>query len=554
MSYFLADSNGPLVDFASIGGLADFREWAKNQPAVVRHFAFEGFTEDVEDLVAALEKNKPPQKIQEQFDAILEAADNAEDILIISDGTSDVEPEARSAEFRSCIIRKKGKKWVLFTKDGSKILGIHDSEKDAIDQERAIEAAKHRHATAHPRTAVHDAADAYYKRLMSAVQFAFLRGREAIDPDKLAAAKTKSEFDAAVAGVPDAIEQALLQVLPSTLTELLTAGGEAGLLLLRQKLKVAGGKGSGNFGHAGRPGQVGGSDAGLDESLGESMANRTVRAFKDAPKQQGRMTTRMVNHLADRKKLKDTAAKSRPAINQLKNEIAVHGFKNSQPILVEQKGFGRYTISDGYKRLIAANELRIPIIPVRIGKSGEETENLHPVTKGRRPMRRLTAAAKKKVQSSTPPFSMQFDAKNENAIEWVKKHSLELAKDLSKTSKENIADALESAFEEGSVDGLRDSILDEVGDETRADVIARTESMIAANEGQRQSWDQAVDEGLLTGDEQRVWIASADGKLCPDCEELDGETADLDGEYPGDGGDGPPLHPNCRCTEGIIGV
>ena len=22
-------------------------------------------------------------------------------------------------------------------------------------------------------------------------------------------------------------------------------------------------------------------------------------------------------------------------------------------------------------------------------------------------------------------------------------------------------------------------------------------------------------------------------------------------EYPNDGGDGPPLHPNCRCTEGI---
>jgi hypothetical protein len=48
-----------------------------------------------------------------------------------------------------------------------------------------------------------------------------------------------------------------------------------------------------------------------------------------------------------------------------------------------------------------------------------------------------------------------------------------------------------------------------------------------------------------------VWIAAGDP--CPECEVLDGEEVDLGEDYPGDGGDGPPLHPNCRCTEGVVG-
>src|SRR5204863_36491 len=96
------------------------------------------------------------------------------------------------------------------------------------------------------------------------------------------------------------------------------------------------------------------------------------------------------------------------------------------------------------------------------------------------------------------------------------------------------------------------TILDAIGDEARATLIARTETMIAANAGQRLGWDQAVDEGLLTGREKRQWIATDDGELCDECDALDGKTTTLDGEYPDPGGDGPPLHPNCRCTEGIV--
>jgi hypothetical protein len=78
--------------------------------------------------------------------------------------------------------------------------------------------------------------------------------------------------------------------------------------------------------------------------------------------------------------------------------------------------------------------------------------------------------------------------------------------------------------------------------------------MLAAGEGQRQGWDQAVENGLLTGDEERVWIVTGDEKVCPICEGLEDGRAKLGEPYVGDDGeeyDGPPAHVQCRCTEGI---
>jgi len=89
-----------------------------------------------------------------------------------------------------------------------------------------------------------------------------------------------------------------------------------------------------------------------------------------------------------------------------------------------------------------------------------------------------------------------------------------------------------------------------VGDAKRAQVIARTETMIASNEGQKQAWQQAVDLGLLPPEPLRRWIVTDDDHLCPQCEPMGDTVAPLHGQYPG-GHNGPPLHPNCRCTEGL---
>jgi len=100
-----------------------------------------------------------------------------------------------------------------------------------------------------------------------------------------------------------------------------------------------------------------------------------------------------------------------------------------------------------------------------------------------------------------------------------------------------------------SVSDYADALVD-----WRADTIARTETLSASNEGQEQLWDQAVEAGLLPADVEREWIVTNDDTLCPVCEPLAGERASLGGEFQGDGEtfDGPPAHPNCRCTTGLV--
>jgi len=158
-----------------------------------------------------------------------------------------------------------------------------------------------------------------------------------------------------------------------------------------------------------------------------------------------------------------------------------------------------------------------------------------------------TAAEKPKLE-----FGWGFDDKNERAQTWAQEHGAELAKDLSNTTRDDIINALDDAFDEGgNTRDLIAAISDAVGDDDRGELIARTETMIAANEGQREAWRQAQESGALPDDAQKEWITTGDAKVCDECESLEGAISDLDGQYPDPGGDGPPLHPRCRCTEGI---
>jgi SPP1 gp7 family putative phage head morphogenesis protein len=158
-------------------------------------------------------------------------------------------------------------------------------------------------------------------------------------------------------------------------------------------------------------------------------------------------------------------------------------------------------------------------------------------------------ALKDKPSSPKAGMKVKFNATSPDAIKWAKEHGAKLAKDLSDTSRDDIRDAIASALEGEGLDSAYDDILDAVGNEARAEMISRTEAMDAANEGLAQSWDQAVSEGLLTGNEKKVWIATSDA--CPECEDVDGEEVPMDDDF--SVGDDPPLHPNCRCTMGLVG-
>jgi|SRR5579859_1135742 len=146
-----------------------------------------------------------------------------------------------------------------------------------------------------------------------------------------------------------------------------------------------------------------------------------------------------------------------------------------------------------------------------------------------------------------------FDAKHPRMRKWIKKHTAELVDGIDDTTRDEIASLIEDAFanEDPTRKDLTDLIAETIGDDDRAELIAHTETMRAANAGQREAWSQAQEDGYLEEGERRTWIVTDDDNLCPDCEDMDGEEAALEEDYDGDGGEGPPLHPDCRCTEGL---
>ena len=90
----------------------------------------------------------------------------------------------------------------------------------------------------------------------------------------------------------------------------------------------------------------------------------------------------------------------------------------------------------------------------------------------------------------------------------------------------------------------------------RADMIAVTESMRAANRGQQLLWDQAIENKTLNPSEfQKRWIVTPDDRLCPKCNSMGQQRIEVQGDFEGESGEGvmpaPPLHPLCRCAVGL---
>lgn len=90
----------------------------------------------------------------------------------------------------------------------------------------------------------------------------------------------------------------------------------------------------------------------------------------------------------------------------------------------------------------------------------------------------------------------------------------------------------------------------------RAEVVARTESLRAVQEGQRQSFQQAVEQGVLRPDRtRRQWVTANDERVCVICGPMDGATTPLDEPWQTPAG---PLdiptdsHPQCRCSVVLV--
>lgn len=81
----------------------------------------------------------------------------------------------------------------------------------------------------------------------------------------------------------------------------------------------------------------------------------------------------------------------------------------------------------------------------------------------------------------------------------------------------------------------------------RTENIARTETSYAWHQGERESVRQLIDAGEISENVRRQWWTADDEATCDICGPLHMTEAGLDEDFPG-GIDGPPAHPQCRCS------
>ena len=159
-----------------------------------------------------------------------------------------------------------------------------------------------------------------------------------------------------------------------------------------------------------------------------------------------------------------------------------------------------------------------------------------------------------------------FDVTLPEVDAWVNGYTYKFAAKVSQSLADNVQHNMSEGLLNGETIGeLRDRLMDAFGPEKTAqysEMVARTESARAETMGQLQAWK---DSGVVSG---TIWRASPD--CCDFCAEMDGQEVGLGETYFDQGGsleipkgdeggmqtmnfgyeevEGPPLHPNCRCS------
>lgn len=178
MSYVLLDSNGYLAEGPSVQGLEDLATWAGSNTAV-GEFIDEGFTQNLDALIASLENCGAQGSVDVSRKALLDSAKSAEDVLIISDGIVD------SSQFRA--------------------------------------------NTANPITGL---AQTFVPKLRSTIWYAFTAGREALA--RTSDLSSVTDFEPGIRATQDA----LTELLPKLYVKLLAESGQVGFASLRTAAKA----------------------------------------------------------------------------------------------------------------------------------------------------------------------------------------------------------------------------------------------------------------------------------------------------------------------------
>jgi SPP1 gp7 family putative phage head morphogenesis protein len=139
---------------------------------------------------------------------------------------------------------------------------------------------------------------------------------------------------------------------------------------------------------------------------------------------------------------------------------------------------------------------------------------------------------------------ISFDVTNPETAKWIKKKCGTLIKEISDTTLDKLKITLAEGVEAGESIPKLASRVSAVYDEakgTRAEKIARTETISASNQGALQAYKQS---GVI---EKKEFYAALDERVCDECMALHKEVVGIDENF-SNGIDAPPVHPNCRCT------
>lgn len=164
-------------------------------------------------------------------------------------------------------------------------------------------------------------------------------------------------------------------------------------------------------------------------------------------------------------------------------------------------------------------------------------------------MKLLVASGKRATTqppfSAANPLSTNWDVFNTNIEKWLKGYSIELADEVNLTTLDKLKASLFEGWEAGeSIPDLSNRVRDlyEEFDKSRAEMIARTETLKASNQGSLETYRSS---GVV---DRTMWIVGPEP--CEYCQALDGAVADLGDDYHSDldDVDAPPLHPRCVCS------
>ena len=183
----------------------------------------------------------------------------------------------------------------------------------------------------------------------------------------------------------------------------------------------------------------------------------------------------------------------------------------------------------------------------------------------------ITEIMSEGAEGTRTTLGFGFGLTNEERVKYAREHTNKLSGSIAKTSVNDVRDTIAKGIEEGKdLRKVRTELMEKVDGwtEARAETVARTETLTAANQGSLAIMKKA-------GIEYKQWLAAPDA--CPFCRSLAEQVSAIDSEYMLDDhsmdiphksrpgytdamsakntyGDmtTPPVHPRCRCT--IAGI